>query len=84
MLIEDNIPLPSEQRTSLPAMPPLPEAFTVKEAMDALKCGHSTLYRLFAQGELTPMKIGSKTLVLGLREFLERKAAEARQFRAAS
>ncbi len=84
MLIEDNIPMPSERPTSLATLPPLPETHTIRQTMHALNCGHSTLYRLFAQpNELTPMKIGSKTLVLGLREFLERKAAEARQIKPA-
>lgn len=84
MEIEDNIPLPAKRAALECGQLPLPETHTIAQAMTALNMGRSSIYRLFAQQELTPMKIGTKTLVLGLREFIERKATEARQLRAAS
>ena len=56
---------------------PMPEIYTVPEAERALKCSRSTLYKLIDSRELTRINVGKKALILGIREFIERKVAEA-------
>lgn len=59
-------------------MPPL-ECISVPAAADLLSCSKSTIYQLCADGGLTPIKIGRRT-VLPLRSihaFIERAMAES-------
>lgn len=58
---------------------PLPEMWTVAEAERALKCSRSTIYTLIDAGEVTRINVGKRALILGLREMIERKAADARR-----
>lgn len=58
---------------------PMPEIYTVAEAERALKVSRTTIYKLIESRELTRINVGKKALILGIREFIERKAAEARQ-----
>lgn len=58
------------------------ETETVERTMKVLKCSRSTVYRLIDEGELLRIKVFGKTLILGLHDFIERKAAEARKAQA--
>jgi hypothetical protein len=84
MEIDSNVPLPSIESPSAIAGKPMPETFTIKQTMTLLNCGHTTIYKLANQGEITIIKVFGKSLVLELREFIDRKAAEARRLRAAN
>jgi excisionase family DNA binding protein len=83
MQIESNIPFPTHPALVVSENEPMPETHTVKQVMSLLNCGHTTVYRLANEGEITLIKVFGKSLVLGLRDFIERKAAEARQLRTA-
>ena len=82
MQIDDNIPLPSNAPPSVARSEPMPETFTIKQTQALLNCGHVTVYKLAKEGEITIIKVFGKSLVIGLREFIERKVAAARQPRA--
>lgn len=84
MQVDSGIPMPPDPIARYRVANPLPETDTVEDTMGALKCSRSTVYRLIDEGELTRIKVFGKTLVIGLRQFIERKAAEARQLRAVS
>ena len=53
--------------------PPLP-AHTVKQALQFLPIGRSTIYQLVATGQLRSVKVGKKILIpdSAIHEFLER------------
>lgn len=82
MQIDSDVPLPNSERGYANASKPMPETFTIKQTMTLLNCGHTTVYKLASQSEITIIKVFGKSLVLGLREFIDRKAAEARQLKA--
>jgi excisionase family DNA binding protein len=52
-------------------------AYTIKEASAACGIGRTTIYGLIKAGELTPVKIGSRTLIRhpDLEALIERKLA---------
>ncbi|MDP9412724.1 MAG: helix-turn-helix domain-containing protein [Pseudomonadota bacterium] len=52
-------------------------SYTVNEAADACGLGRTTLYKLISEGELTPIKIGARTLIrrVDLEAMLARKLA---------
>ena len=54
-----------------------PLAYTVKDAARAAGIGRTTIYHLMKIGELTPVKIGARTLIrrVDLEAMLERKLA---------
>lgn len=60
-------PVPEAEVTPPPAPPPEvpPEklAFTLKEAATALGVSKSTLYKALADGKLTAIKLGNRTLI---------------------
>ena len=73
--------MPTHPELMAGAGSPVPETHTIKQTMTLLNCGHNTVYKLANEGDITLIKVFGKSLVLGLRDFLERKAAEARQLR---
>ena len=77
--IDSDVMTPSERIDSFISRKPMPETSTVNQAMDVLKCSRTTVYKLVNEGELQLIKVFGKSLVLGLRDFIDRKAAEARQ-----
>lgn len=79
MQIDSNVPVPSNAPTGSIACEPMPETFTIKQTMSLLNCGHTTVYKLANAGDITIIKVFGKSLVIGLREFIDRKVAEARQ-----
>lgn len=52
-------------------------SYTIREATAASGLGRTSIYKLIKQGELKPVKVGSRTLIrrTDLEEMLERKAA---------
>lgn len=60
----------------------MPETFTISQAKALLNCGHSSIYKRASRGEITIIKVLGKSLIVGLREFIERKTAEARNVQA--
>ena len=82
MQVDSDVPIPLDPVARYRSKNPLPETDTVEDVMAALKCARSTVYRLIDEGELTRIKVFGKTLVIGLRDFIERKAAEARKAQA--
>lgn len=80
--VETGIPIPVRE----PVIEPKKqiETYTIKQTMSLLNIGHTTVYKLAAEGEITIIKVFGKSLVVGLRDFVDRKAAEARQLRAAN
>lgn len=52
-------------------------SYGIKEACDATGLSRPTIYRLIEKGELHPIKVGTRTLLLrkDLEAFLERQAA---------
>lgn len=77
--IDSDVMTPRERINSLIGREPMPETSTVNQVMDVLKCSRTTVYKLVNEGELTIIKVFGKSLILGLRDFIEKKAAEARQ-----
>jgi hypothetical protein len=84
MQVDSDVPIPNNSPASAVVNEPMPETFTIKQTMLLLNCGHTTVYKLANEGDITIIKVFGKSLVLGLREFIERKAAEARQLKAAN
>jgi predicted DNA-binding transcriptional regulator AlpA len=60
-----------------------PLAFRVSDAGKKLGIGRSSVYQLFAEGELTPIKIGRATVVdaAELADLLKRRREAARALR---
>jgi excisionase family DNA binding protein len=52
-------------------------SYTINEAAGACGLGRTTLYKLISEGELTPIKIGARTLIrrVDLEALLARKLA---------
>lgn len=46
-----------------PVLPPEKIAFTLKEAASALGVGTTTLYKALAEGKLSAIKLGNRTLI---------------------
>lgn len=61
--------------------PPLPRFIELQEAMRLTTLGRSAIYNYIDCGELRRIKLGKKVVFLeqDLRNFIERKVAEARQ-----
>jgi excisionase family DNA binding protein len=66
-LPEKPSPEPASQPVAAPPreLPPEKLAFTLKEASAALGVGRTTLYAAIADGRLTAVKLGNRTLILG-------------------
>lgn len=66
-------------------MPPL-ECVSIPAAANLLSCSKSTIYQLCAEGDLTPIKIGRRTVVplRSIQAFIERAMAEAEAGRAST
>ncbi len=52
-------------------------SYRINEAADACGLGRTTLYKLISEGELTPIKVGARTLIrrVDLEAMLARKLA---------
>ena len=64
---------------------PLPRLVGIEDAMRQTTLGRSAIYNLINAGELRRIKLGKKVVFLeqDLRDFIERKVAEAHQPKAA-
>jgi excisionase family DNA binding protein len=79
MQIDDNVPLSTEQLKPVAMAKAMAEIYTINQAKNLLNIGHTTLYKLAKEREITIIKVFGKSLVVGLREFIDRKVSEARQ-----
>jgi excisionase family DNA binding protein len=57
----------------------VPRAYSIARLSDALSLSKTTIYRLIAEGELHPIRVGSRVLIVAseVDEWLAKKLAEA-------